>query len=95
MPDFRVAHHAGGQTDARARRGEQRARIFLKYLIVKRSLGERDRVAFTNRRVTESVNHHERQRLSFLHNNNLLVCDFNRKEVLEEVQQLKSDECEG
>ena len=49
MAHFRISHYARGQTDAQTVRFEQRLRVFLTKLVVKRRGCERDGVALASR----------------------------------------------
>jgi hypothetical protein len=62
VADLGVAHHAGGQPDARARRLDQGVRILFQQLVVEGHLGEGDGVALALRRVAEAVEDDKRKR---------------------------------
>ncbi len=65
MAHLGISHHAVGQTDARAMRGQQRARIFFGEPIIERFRSESDRIALARGRVTPAVDDDERERPLF------------------------------
>src|SRR5215213_9035784 len=62
MAYFGVAHHACRKTDARARSFEQRVRVSVRQLIVKRGRGQSKSIAFTRWAIAPAVYDDERER---------------------------------